>query len=143
MVSNTVDDGESKPVEFAYVPTTKPVREEDRDAEVLRIDLEAVVTDQTSVDNNSSLANEEEEDLVEDGAGNLLVVKAETCAAVFEMLNGEEPQMSSAILVEKVIPFVEYGSHQIYKSTLVSQLNANPFLSKDRLKRSETFNLFQ
>jgi hypothetical protein len=30
---------------------------------------------------------------------------------------------------------VQYSGHKIYKSTLVSQLNGNPFLSKDRLTR--------
>jgi hypothetical protein len=30
---------------------------------------------------------------------------------------------------------MEYQRNKIYKSTLVSQLNANPFLSKDRLRR--------
>lgn len=123
------------PQNFAYVPASKPVRGEDGDAEVLRADLEAVATDQRTVDSNSSPADEGEEELVEDGAANLVVVEAETCAAVAEMLNGEEPQLNSAIPVDKVIPFVEYGGHQIYKSTLVSQLNANPFLSKDRLTR--------
>jgi len=51
------------------------------------------------------------------------------------MLNPEKLQINSAILEEKVIPFVEYNGHKIYKSTLVSQLNANPILSKDRLTR--------
>jgi hypothetical protein len=33
---------------------------------------------------------------------------------------------------------VEFEGQKIYKSTLVSQLNSNPFLSKDRLARVKT-----
>jgi len=51
------------------------------------------------------------------------------------MLNLEEPQANCALPIEKVIPFVKCVGYNIYKSTLVSQLNANPFLSKDRLTR--------
>ena len=43
--------------------------------------------------------------------------------------------MSNTIPKDKVIPFVEFTRHKIFKSTLVSQLNSNPFLSKDRLTR--------
>jgi len=51
------------------------------------------------------------------------------------MLSSEEPQVSSTVPKDKVILFVEFVGHKIFKSTLVSQLNANPFLSKDRLTR--------
>jgi len=61
---------------------------------------------------------------------------------VTKVLNSKEPQVSSTISVEKVLPFVEYGGHNIYKSTLVSQLNANSFLSKDKLIRVKKFHLF-
>jgi hypothetical protein len=40
-----------------------------------------------------------------------------------------------ADLVEKFEPTVEYSGKVIFKSTLVSELNGNPFLSKDRLTR--------
>lgn len=43
--------------------------------------------------------------------------------------------MSTALPSSKVIPFVEFGGHKIFKSTLVFQLNSNLFLSKDRLTR--------
>ena len=72
---------------------------------------------------------------MEDASENLVVLQAEAVDAVIQMLDLEEPQVCCALPAEKVIPFVEYGGHHIYKSTLVSQLNANPFLSKDRLAR--------
>ena len=123
------------PQNFAYVPTKSPVRGEDGDGEVLRADLEENSLDHDSVNSNSNPCIEGEEDIVEDEAPNLFDVEIETRDAMTEMLNLEEPQVSSALPTDKVIPFVQYGGHNIYKSTLVSQLNANPFLSKDRLTR--------
>lgn len=127
------------PHNFAYVLTKSPVRGEDDDGEVLRANIETNALDHDSVDSNSNTCIEGEVDIVEDGAPNLLVVEFETQDAISEMLNLEEPQIST----DKVIPFVNYDGHYIYKSTLVSQLNANPFLSKDRLtkvKKSIYFN---
>jgi hypothetical protein len=37
---------------------------------------------------------------------------------------------------------VEFDSNKLYKSTLISQLNCNPFLSKDRLARVKNFVYF-
>jgi len=62
-------------------------------------------------------------------------MQAETPDALATTLNAQEPQVSSALLSNKVISFIEYGGLNIYKSTLVSQFNANLFLSKDRLTR--------
>ena len=39
------------------------------------------------------------------------------------------------IEIMKIMPMVEYDGHQISKATLVSQLNANMFLSNDKLTR--------
>ena len=50
--------------------------------------------------------------------------------------------MRSTIPKDKVIPFVEFFGHKIFKSTLVSQLNSNLFLSKDRLTRVRNFIYF-
>ena len=105
------------------------------DGEVLRVDLEANALDHDSVNSNSNPYIEGEVDIVEDGASNLLVLESETRNAMSEMLNLEEPQVSTALSIDKVTPFVEYDGHNIYKSTLVSQLNVNHFLSKDRLTK--------
>lgn len=59
----------------------------------------------------------------------------ETRDVITGILNGQEGEPSGLTTPDKVSPIVEYGGHCIYKSTLVSQLNGNPFLSKDRLTR--------
>ena len=95
------------------------------------------------MDKNSNLPTEGEEGIVEDQFDALVVLEADARDVVSNMLNSEEPQVSCVLSAEKVIPFVEYGGHKIFKSILVSQLNANPFLSKDRLtgvKNSIYFN---
>lgn len=125
----------SDPLSFAYSPGKSPVRGEDGDAEVLRADLEAGVLADVIVDSSCNPAPDSEEEIFEDGSSDLPVLEAEAESAITEMLDLQEPQVMSALPKEKVIPFVESSGHQIYKSTLVSQLNANPFLSKDRLTR--------
>ena len=42
---------------------------------------------------------------------------------------------SCQVVSKSVLPYVEFERAKIYKSTLVSQLNGNPTLSKDRLTR--------
>jgi hypothetical protein len=45
-----------------------------------------------------------------------------------------DPSVDEPVVARpKISPVVEFNGHHIYKATLVSQLNANPFLSKDRL----------
>ena len=123
------------PHSFAYIPSKTPVRGEDGDSEVLCHDLQSTATVQATMDSNCSLTVDGEEELEEDFSAALPAVESETHNAMSDMLNLEEPQVSTAIPTEKVIPFVEFFGHKIFKSTLVSQLNSNPFLSKDRLTR--------
>ena len=49
------------------------------------------------------------------------------------MLSEHEEQIQAIPMPVKVESFVEFGGHKLFKSTLVGQLNGNPFLSKDRL----------
>ena len=49
------------------------------------------------------------------------------------MLDCEEVFGESNTTYMKVMPTLEYDKHQIFKATLVSQLNADPISSKDRL----------
>ena len=72
------------------------------------------------MNNNYNPYIEGEVDIVEDGVRNLLVVESETWDVMSKMLNSEEPQMSIVLPTKKVIPFVKYDGHKIYKSTLVS-----------------------
>ena len=104
------------------------VRGEDGDAEVLRSDLEANASADVSVDSNVSPSTKGEEEIIEDGCPTLTVLRDEAEHAISDILNFEEPQVSDALPSGKVIPFVQYGGHNLYKSTIVSQLNANPFL---------------
>lgn len=62
-------------------------------------------------------------------------VEQETRDVITELLNESEEQVRPPAVSVKILPYVMYGGKTIYKSTLVSQLNANPFLSKDRLTR--------
>jgi hypothetical protein len=48
-------------------------------------------------------------------------------------MDGPKQWVSSVVDNTRVLAVVEYSGHPIYKSTLVSQLNGNPFLSKDQL----------
>jgi len=52
-----------------------------------------------------------------------------------ELLNEQELQVSNRPPSLKVLPTVTFQGLSIYKSTLASQLNGNPYLSKDRLTR--------
>lgn len=120
---------------FVYALALSCIRGDDGDAEVLRQDLQAIDADIGIVDNNFNPLDDSEAEIVEDVVSDLVVLQAETEDVVTELLNLEEPQVSFALPADKVIRFVEYKGHNIYKSALVSQLNANHFLSKDRLTR--------
>jgi len=52
-----------------------------------------------------------------------------------KLLSDYEAQVFANPNLLKIILVVEYQGHSIYKSTLVSQLNGNPYLSKDRIMR--------
>lgn len=63
----------------------------------------------------------------------LPIIEDETRQGISNMLDCEEVSRESSTAIVKFAPMVEYGGHQIFKAALVSQLNTNPFLSKDRL----------
>ena len=58
------------------------------------------------------------------------IIENQTRYVVLNMLDCEKVVGESNIAIVKVLPMVEYDKYQIFKATLVSQLNANPFLSK-------------
>lgn len=80
--------------------------------------------------------------------GDVLRVAEEECRhAISEMLDEAEPRQPGMSDCEssnlKIMPVVQYNGQTIYKSTLVADLNGNPFLSKDhltRIKNSVYFN---
>jgi hypothetical protein len=128
------------PKHFAYVPTKSPVPGEDGDCEVLRhaLELEEFAD---AADEASRAVTKENED-VDDLLDAATVAEIEARDVICTMLDNHESQVQDIASPEKVIPFVEYDGNVIYKSTLVSQLNGNPFLSKDRLIRVRNFVYF-
>ena len=66
------------------------------------------------------------------------MVAAMECEArdvLSNILDNVETHVQGIDAPRQVCPLVEYSENKIYKNTLVSQLNGNPFLSKDRLMR--------
>ena len=80
------------------------------------------------------------EDELEDDPEPLGIAEGECMDALSELMDAVEPPApsltnSGATHAQSIVPTVEYGGKTIYKSTLVSELNGNPYLSKDRLTR--------
>ena len=69
----------------------------------------------------------------------IVVVEDECRQAIREMLSASNtvpaPELQQSTTTSRILPTVSYSNKVIYKSTLVSELNGNPFLSKDRLTR--------
>ena len=124
---------------FAFSAVTKPVRGEDGDMEVLREDIhekEQELQRTTELhDLQSNGLIDTEEDMVDDGVPTIAVVESETRDIISEVLSNHEDHVSDRASSEKVVAFAEFDGNRIFKSTLVGQLNGNPFLSKDRLTR--------
>jgi hypothetical protein len=114
--------------QFAYVPSNAPVHGEDGDCEVLRHILEVEAGRLVDED---SVHEEDEEDVTEA----TVVAEMEARDVIQSMLDSHEAQVILECRADKIVPFVVYEGNQIYKSTLVSQLNGNPFLTKDHLTR--------
>ena len=132
---------------FAYTPTSKPIRGEDGDMEVLRSDLQEVEHElerRIAIENlHPSICEHLEEEILDDGADSMIIVDSKTRDAISEMLDFHEEHVGASSVDTKVIPIVQFNGHNIYKSTLVGQLNGNLFLSKDsltRVKNSMYFN---
>ena len=123
------------PSNLVYIPDRTPVRGKDGDGVVLRHDLEVNVADPSGPESNCNATGNGEEEILDDCPNTATTVESETCDAISEMLSMEEPQVSTTLPSEKVIPYVEFRGHKIFKSTLVFQLNSNPFLFNDRLIR--------
>ena len=76
-----------------------------------------------------------EEDIEDDEPNHLARLQEEARDAMTEVLNSAKVQILENQGGPKIQPTVEVDGHCIFKSTLVSQLNGNNFLSKDRLAR--------
>lgn len=71
--------------------------------------------------------------LCEDGIPILTIVESETQDVLAKMLSNHENHIQVEQMPIKDEPFVEFHENGIFKSTLVGQLNGNPFMSKDKL----------
>ena len=122
---------------FAFFAVTKPIRGEDGDMEVMREDIrekEQELQRTTELhDLQSNGLIDMEEDMVDDGVPTIAVVESETRDIILEVLSNHEDHVSYRASSEKFVAFAEFDGNRIFKSTLVGQLNGNPFLSKDRL----------
>lgn len=76
-----------------------------------------------------------EYDIDGDDLATLTALEEEIRQMFVELLSERELQVSNRPLSLKVLPIVTFQGHFIYKFTLVSQLNGNPYLSKERLIR--------
>ena len=117
---------------MAYSPAVNPVRGEDGDGEVMR---ETLASSSVGPNTEPAAAEELEDELVSDGLDSQCVLEDKTRDAEADLLSSHKNQVSALVAPSKILPVVEYGGHTIFKSTLVSQLNGNLFLSKDRLTR--------
>ena len=143
------------PKHWTFVATEKTVPGEDGDAEVMRDcliqqgDGDTVEGDTANVDIEFSAADglgpniaadsTAVEEPADDAEHDLRLAEEECRDAISQMLDSAE--VSPAVLPnlhergQIIQPVVEYMGKAIYKSTLVAELNGNPFLSKDRLTR--------
>lgn len=121
---------------FVFASSSKPVRGEDGDMEVLREDLRDKDQELQRRAAAADLEIEQvEEDLLDDGVPAMTVADSETRDVLSDILSNHEEHVQAIPVPAKVEAFVDFGGHKIYKSPLVGQLNGNPFLSKDRLTR--------
>ena len=78
---------------------------------------------------------------LDDREKNLRLDEEECRDAILQVLGWVEPSPPMPSTrhnhVQKIDPVVEYKVRAIYKSTLVGELNGNPFSSKNRLTRIE------
>jgi hypothetical protein len=114
---------------------SRPVSGEDGDSEVIR---ENMMASRHAGDEEGAqilCQDDLENDFCDDGQDATIVLEGEVRNAISNMLSSHEEQVSTVACPTQVSPTVEFAGHSIYKSTLVSQLNGNPFLSKDRLTR--------
>ena len=83
-----------------------------------------------------------EYDIDRDDLATMSILEEKTWYVFVKLLIKQEVQVSNRPPSLKVIRVVPFQTHSIYKSTLVSQLNRNPYLSKNRLTRMKNFIYF-
>ena len=122
------------PRSFAYKAGARPQAGEDGDSKVLRDRLQVQTGTADGIRDTPAMRDSIEDD-IDDSVEHLATLEEETRDAITDVLNCALPPVTMLPSNEKITPIVEVDGHCIYKSTLVSQLNGNRFLSKDRLAR--------
>ena len=134
------------PKHWSYIPPTKPVSGDDGDAEVLRDSLVEAAEEDESGDGSYNDGLNLEAELVNDGLDPIAIAEDECRVVISKMLDSIEERPPNCIPgipnTIPAVPVVEYIGKVIYKSTLVSELNGNPFLSKDRLTKIKNLVFF-
>ena len=123
----------ANPKHLAFVPSARPVQGKDRDAEVLRDSF--LTVHESNCEGEIAPALNLEDEIEKDGLDDLTVLEEEARDALTNVMNDEEQQMNADDIPETVVPYIKSGGHRVFKSILVTQLNGNPFLSKDNLKK--------
>lgn len=121
------------PKHFAFIPDAILISGEDKDLEVMKAELGDQLELSHSVVEESVTTNGMHDTAPDDNYDPLPQLEAEARAVVTDMLNNREPQVQVDSSYSKMVPFVQSSRHVTYKSSLISHLNRNPFLSKDRL----------
>ena len=123
------------PTHLAYQPVATPQPGVDGDAECERVRLESNDDGVLGSGSASNLNDVLEDEILDNSDICLQALEEETRNVFVEILTDHKVQVPLGTLPRKIVPLVTYEGHSIYKSTLVSQLNGNPYLSKDRLTR--------
>jgi hypothetical protein len=125
---------------LVYVPLKRTTIGEDGNCEVFRnhFDEELELIPPPGV-------THVEVNLIVDELGDVAIIELETQDAIVDMLNEIENGflVDGGCIENAFYLIVEYERNKIFKSTLVSQFNANPFFSKDRFNMSEEIHVFQ
>jgi hypothetical protein len=126
---------------WTFVQSKTPAPSDDGNGEALREALVATaVLDFSTTQEGEGMPHLEgdvHEDF-DDGLDLVSVAENECRDALSELMDQVEPPLDACESVNeprKMVQTVEYNGKCIYKSTLVLELNGNPFLSKDRLTR--------
>jgi hypothetical protein len=125
---------------LVYVPLKRAIIGENGECEVFRnrFDEELELVPPLG-------ATHVEANLIVDELGDVAIIELETQDAILDMLNEIENRflVGGGCIENAIYLIVEYETNKIFKSTLVSQFNANHFLSKYRFNMSEEIHVFQ
>lgn len=124
---------------MGYVPPCRPILGEDGDGEVLQDQFDTMDSSIMEVEPLESIENADESCIISDQLDSVAIAENEMRDVIVGMLDPLEVEDNvlgvNSGLIEPINAIVHFEGNVIYKSTLVSQLNGNSFLSKDRLTR--------